>query len=139
MAREDPESRFCGMRLGEDLAAHYASGDVLLFPSLTETFGNVILEGMASGLAVLAFDYAAAGSLVTPGREGFTPPFADEAAWLSQARTLADLSVEQVRAMGRRARQKAEGETWESIVGRLEAHLEAALDDRSEAEQAAAG
>ncbi|MCG8458366.1 MAG: glycosyltransferase family 1 protein, partial [Holophagales bacterium] len=52
MERQDPESRYCGMRLGEDLAAHYASGDLLLFPSLTETFGNVILEGMASGLAV---------------------------------------------------------------------------------------
>ncbi|MGB5064300.1 MAG: glycosyltransferase family 1 protein, partial [Candidatus Competibacter sp.] len=55
-----PEIVFPGMRIGADLAAHYASADLFLFPSLTETFGNVTLEAMASGLAVVAFDYAAA-------------------------------------------------------------------------------
>ncbi len=48
------------MQRGEALARHYASGDIFLFPSITETFGNVILEAMASGLAIVAFDYAAA-------------------------------------------------------------------------------
>ena len=55
-----PDVIFPGMRIGADLAAHYASADLFLFPSLTETFGNVTLEAMASGLAVVAFDYAAA-------------------------------------------------------------------------------
>ena len=45
---------FAGTRRGEDLAAHYASGDLFLFPRLTETFGNVTLEAMASGLPVAA-------------------------------------------------------------------------------------
>ncbi|MCG8456021.1 MAG: glycosyltransferase, partial [Holophagales bacterium] len=107
--------------------------------SLTETFGNVILEGMASGLAVLAFDYAAAGSLITHGSDGFTPPFADEEAWLAQARAIAALPVEQVRTAGRRARQKAEGETWGAVVGRLEAHLRAADGESTGAQQGAAG
>ncbi len=49
----------CGMQRGEDLARHYASGDVFLFPSKTDTFGNVVTEAMASGLAVVSFDYAA--------------------------------------------------------------------------------
>ncbi|MEM9598027.1 MAG: glycosyltransferase family 1 protein, partial [Acidobacteriota bacterium] len=64
MRRRIPEAVFCGMRRGEDLAVHYASADLLLFPSLTETFGNVLTEGLASGLVPVAFDYAAAGLLV---------------------------------------------------------------------------
>ncbi len=64
-----PGVAFAGTRSGEDLAAHYASGDVFLFPSLTETWGNVTLEAMASGLAVVAFDYAAAAEVVRRWRE----------------------------------------------------------------------
>ena len=48
------------MQTGEQLARHYASADVFLFPSETETFGNVTLEAMASGLAVIAYNYAGA-------------------------------------------------------------------------------
>jgi glycosyltransferase involved in cell wall biosynthesis len=52
LARAHPDLVFRGFRTGDDLATHYASGDVFLFPSETETFGNVTLEAMASGLAV---------------------------------------------------------------------------------------
>ncbi len=51
-----PDFIFAGMRVGDDLAAHYASADVFLFPSVTETFGNVTMEALASGLAVIAYD-----------------------------------------------------------------------------------
>ncbi|MBS1138424.1 MAG: glycosyltransferase, partial [Proteobacteria bacterium] len=64
LERDWPQHIFAGMRTGEDLAAHYASADLFLFPSLTETFGNVTAEALASGLAVVAYDYAAAGQLV---------------------------------------------------------------------------
>ena len=57
---ENPDFHFAGMRTGEDLAAHYASADMFVFPSLSETFGNVTMEALASGLAVVAYDYAAA-------------------------------------------------------------------------------
>ena len=70
-----PDAIFAGMRSGEDLATHYASGDVFLFPSLTETFGNVTLEAMASGLAVVAFDYAAAAEVVRHGASGLLRSF----------------------------------------------------------------
>ncbi len=58
-----PEAVFCGLQRGEALAAHYASGDLLVFPSLSETFANVVLEALASGLAVVAFDQAAAAHI----------------------------------------------------------------------------
>ena len=64
-----PEAVFTGMLRGDALAAHYASADVFLFPSLTETFGNVTLEAMASGLAVVAYDDAAAAQHIRPVRE----------------------------------------------------------------------
>ena len=54
LQRELPEAVFCGLQRGEELARHYASGDLFLFPSLSETFGNVVLEALASGLAVVA-------------------------------------------------------------------------------------
>ena len=57
---EHPDLIFRGTQTGEHLARHYASADMFLFPSETETFGNVTLEAMASGLVVVAYDYAAA-------------------------------------------------------------------------------
>jgi len=51
-----PDAVFCGTQRGETLAAHYACGDIFLFPSLTDTFGNVVMEALASGLGVVAYD-----------------------------------------------------------------------------------
>lgn len=50
-----PEARFVGAKMGEELARHYSDADVFVFPSLTDTFGLVILEAMASGTPVAAF------------------------------------------------------------------------------------
>ena len=55
-----PDLVYTGTRHGEDLAAHFASADLFLFPSLSETFGNVTLEAMASGVPLVAYDYGAA-------------------------------------------------------------------------------
>jgi glycosyltransferase involved in cell wall biosynthesis len=65
-----PEAIFAGVRKNEELATHYASGDVFLFPSLTETFGNVVPEALASGLAVLSYANAAAKELITTNQNG---------------------------------------------------------------------
>ena len=70
LAAQHPHIVFAGMRHGEDLAAHHASGDLFLFPSLTETFGNVTLEALASGVPVVAYDYAAAREHIRDERAG---------------------------------------------------------------------
>jgi glycosyltransferase involved in cell wall biosynthesis len=86
LARRYPEVLFRGMRTGEDLAAHYASADLFLFPSLTETFGNVVSEALASGLPVVAFDHAAAGQLITDDRNGWRVPPGDAAGFVAASR-----------------------------------------------------
>ena len=55
LKRKFPKAYFLGKKVGEDLARHYAAADVFVFPSLTDTFGLVILEALASGLPVAAF------------------------------------------------------------------------------------
>lgn len=72
LKKQYPECIFAGMRFGEDLARHYASADIFLFGSTTETFGNVITEAMASELIVLAYDYAAAKQYIVDGVNGFS-------------------------------------------------------------------
>lgn len=66
-----PEAIFTGFLTGLDLAAAYASADLLLFPSLTETFGNVLLEAMASGLVTVSHHLAASRRFVEPGINGY--------------------------------------------------------------------
>jgi len=66
-----PDIIFPGMLAQSDLAAYYASADLFVFPSQTETFGNVTLEALASGIPVLAFDCAAARDWVQPNVNGW--------------------------------------------------------------------
>jgi glycosyltransferase involved in cell wall biosynthesis len=65
LARDNPDFVFAGIQRGEALARHFASADLFLFPSLTETFGNVTLEALASGVPTVAFDYGAAREHLT--------------------------------------------------------------------------
>ncbi len=117
-----PEFVFTGMLRGATLAAHYASADVFLFPSRTETFGNVVLEAMASGLAVLAFDEAAAHEHVRHQRNGMVVTPGDSSRFVLQAARLArDLSA--VRRLGLAARQTALALSWEAVGDRLEEAL----------------
>jgi len=85
LRRAHPDAIFCGFRTGEELAAHYASADVFLFPSDTETFGAVTLEAMASGLGLIAYDYAAAREHMTHGEDGLLVPYRDRRAFIANA------------------------------------------------------
>ena len=114
-----PDAVFAGQRIGDELAAHYASADLFLFPSVTETFGNVTTEAMASGLAVVAFDYAAAHRVIQDGVNGALVPFNDDAAFVATAaRTAADLA--NCRVLGARARISVMALDWDSIAAQVE-------------------
>ena len=70
LQRENPDFVFCGIQRGDDLARHFASGDLFVFPSHSETFGNVTLEALASGVPTVAFDYGAAHEYLRDGVHG---------------------------------------------------------------------
>ncbi|HZV53447.1 MAG TPA: glycosyltransferase family 1 protein [Rhodocyclaceae bacterium] len=105
---------FAGMRLGEELAAHYASADLFLFPSLTETFGNVVPEALASGLAVVAFDRAAAADLIEDGSNGRTVSADDRQAFVMAAVNLAN-DPARLATLRARASASVAPLTWECI------------------------
>ncbi len=119
-AARHPDFIFAGLRVGEDLAAHYASGDIFLFPSLTETYGNVTIEAMASGLAVVAYDYAAAAEHIEHARSGLLAEYDDVEELVRCAAELAE-DPERIKRYGARARATALKLDWDRVVGELEA------------------
>ena len=70
LARKHPETYFAGYKFGAELAATYAAADVFVFPSLTDTFGVVMLEANACGLPVAAFPVTGPVDVVIEGRTG---------------------------------------------------------------------
>lgn len=125
LRRRHPEHIYAGMRRGEDLAAHYASADLFLFPSLTETFGNVVPEALASGLGVIAFNCAAAADLIQSGENGITVAPGDDKAFVAEALALAANRHTLARIRSRAASSVAHME-WQHIHERF-AHALAEL------------
>ena len=123
-----PELIFAGMRKGDDLARYYASGDLFVFPSLTETFGNVVTEALASGLVVCAFDYAAPGKFIRTGENGYLAEFGNAEAYLKvMDRALAERPAWS--SLREAARTSTEPLAWEAIVAQFVMDLQAAIDD----------
>ncbi|MEY4980361.1 MAG: hypothetical protein RLZZ352_2631 [Pseudomonadota bacterium] len=119
IAARCPQAVLAGARRDAELLSHYASADVFLFPSLTETYGNVTPEAMASGLALLAFDCAAAGQLIQHGHNGLLAPVADAEAFVRRAQDLATQPA-LVQTLRQRARQTTESLDWSAIVRQVE-------------------
>lgn len=117
-----PEAIFCGQQSGHALACHYACGDVFLFPSLSETFGNVVLEAQASGLGVVAYDEAAAGLHIRHGYNGVLAMPGDEYAWIEAACWLLE-DPETLRTLRLNARCHASRQSWPGIVEQFESQL----------------
>lgn len=112
-----------GTRRGEDLARHYASADCFLFPSVTETYGNVVAEALASGLACLAFAYAAAAERINNGVDGLLVPFGDAEAFVARAPELVAAGASPDAPMRHAARMSVRDLGWDRIIERFEGIL----------------
>ncbi len=120
LERQLPGAIFAGALRGEALARYYASADAFLFPSLTETFGIVVLEAMASGLDCLAFDYAAGRQLIEPGVNGLLAPFGDSVAFLDR---VPDILAPASGRRRERAVETGRQHSWAAIVDGFEQNL----------------
>lgn len=128
---------FAGARYGADLAAQYASADIFLFPSVTETYGNVTVEAMASGLAVVAYNYAAAAQHIRDGQNGIAVPLGERELFIRAAIRLCGDSELRARC-GERARSAMVRVDWNQIVSEFEATLAAVAAREGSAESARA-
>lgn len=117
-----PEAIFTGFLSGEALARHYASADIFLFPSHSETYGNVVPEAMASGLPVVAFDQAAASELIADTHEGCLIDANGDDAFVQASVDLCLQPASRAR-MGRAAREKVAHQSWDLVGERFFTYL----------------
>jgi glycosyltransferase involved in cell wall biosynthesis len=123
-----PDVIFAGVRRGAELAAYYASADVFVFPSLTETFGNVVLEAMASGVPVVAYAEAAAREFIRNGQNGIRVAPGNQGGLVERAAALgADPTVRA--AMGHAARASVASLSPESVVSDFEAIMQSLSEE----------
>ncbi len=113
--KQCPDAVFTGFYTGVNLARHYASGDIYLHPSYTETFGNVVTEALASGLAVSGFDYAAAHEFIRHGENGLVAAPADEATFIANAVRLAREPALRAR-IAQAGRETALQLSWDRVI-----------------------
>jgi glycosyltransferase involved in cell wall biosynthesis len=128
LQKAHPDLIFCGIQTGGQLARHYASADVFLFPSETETFGNVTLEAMASGLVVVAYNYAAAHMHITHGKTGVLVPYGASQAFVDAAVQLAR-APQSLDTLRQHARAYAASLDWQCVVERFVTLLTGALGE----------
>lgn len=118
LEKEVPGGLFEGFLTGDGLATAYASSDIFLFPSDTETFGNVTLEAMASGLPTVCADATGSRSLVDPGVTGYLAAVGDVAGLFDAvARLAADRALR--RRLGEAARIRSLTFSWDEAMGGL--------------------
>lgn len=121
-----PDSVFTGFLVGDELAQAYASSDIFLFPSDTETFGNVTLEAMASGLVTVCADACGSRSLVVPGVTGFLAKPRHSQEFVEYIQRLANDAAlrDQMRAA---ARQRSLEFSWDGAMAKLLSYYRALL------------
>jgi glycosyltransferase involved in cell wall biosynthesis len=123
LAASIPGAIFEGHLRGTALAIAYASSDVFLFPSETETFGNVTLEAMSSGLPAVVANATGSNALVTDNVTGFLAPPRDSIAFLDRVERLV-VNPELRQTMSAAARRSAEGYEWSKVLGQIASYYE---------------
>lgn len=113
-----PDTIFAGYLQGVDLPRAYASSDLFLFPSDTETFGNVTLEAMASGLPTVCADATGSRTLVEHGETGLLVPPGNASAFLEAVHHLVEDAQER-RRMGIGALRRARQFEWDAVLSRM--------------------
>ncbi|PZP59747.1 MAG: glycosyl transferase [Pseudoxanthomonas spadix] len=130
-----PDFVFCGVQRGAELARHYASADLFVFPSRSETFGNVTLEAMASGLATVAFDTGAAREHLRSGLHGAA--VAEDGQFVASVLELGG-DVQRLRAMGAAAHQAVQALQPAQVAADFDALLAGLAHPREESADALA-
>lgn len=120
-----PDVISAGIQRGEELSAHFASGDIFLFPSLTDTFGNVVTEALASGLGLVSFDYAAAHEHTQHEVSAMLANFGNEQAFIRAALSLTE-RPNLLKKLRQNARLTACDISWDSIIDEFLQHLSTA-------------
>lgn len=115
MKRLLPDAIFTGYLRGDELAYAYASADFFIFPSTTDTFGNVVIEAQACGIPTVVTDVGGPRDLVENGVDGFVTKAHDSAELASAIRRLAEDAGLRVR-MGAAARARVENRDWSEAV-----------------------
>jgi glycosyltransferase involved in cell wall biosynthesis len=115
LARRLPNVTFLGFLDGAALGEAVASADILINPSVTEAFGNVNLEAMASGLAVVSADVDSASALIDDGRTGLLVSPQDPGAYADAAASLVDQPARRHR-LGRAAAEVADRYRWDAVL-----------------------
>lgn len=128
LEREHGHCLFTGFVDRDTLARHYASADLYLHASTTETYGNVAAEALASGLAFAGYNYAAARELVRPEESGLLVPLNDEPAFIATAVRLATDPALAGRLRAR-ATSTVQARSWDSIVDRFATDLQEAIEE----------
>ena len=129
LQRDNPDFVFCGIQRDATLASHFASGDLFLFPSHSETFGNVTLEAMASGVPTIAFDYGAAHEMLQDGVHGAAIADGDDAGFSAAALRFAN-DPAQRKAMGIAAREAVRALNPEQVASDFDDILRGLAQER---------
>ena len=118
-----PRLHFTGCLSKQALAEHYASGDIFLFSSVTETFGNVVTEALASGTPVVAYDYAAPSEFIEENVNGFLAPLGDEGVLKKKLSEILSLDLSILSKFKKAAQKSTQKADWDFILQRFHTDL----------------
>jgi glycosyltransferase involved in cell wall biosynthesis len=132
----NPDFIFAGVQRGHALAAYFASADLFPFPSLSETFGNVILEALAAGLPVVAYNEGAAREHLDNGTNGYCVESGNAAEFIAATVRLAS-NPGLIRHMGRAAHVGMAGLSPDAVIRDFEILLREMAEENSHEHAAA--